>query len=70
MRRVCGSLACAIALFLAVAQPSMAGPKVSVSSKEYNADTVMQGKLEYVRHTFKLKNTGDEPLRIKRVRPG
>jgi hypothetical protein len=48
----------------------MAGPKVSVSSKEYNADTVMQGKLEYVRHTFKLKNTGDEPLRIKRVRPG
>ena len=68
MVRISGSAVLVVALLLAAVEPLSAGPKVSVSPKTFDADTVVQGKIEFVRHTFKLKNTGDEPLKIKKVR--
>jgi len=47
-----------------------AKPVIKVSSDVYDADTVIEGKRDEVSHSFVIRNTGDEPLTIKSVRPG
>ncbi len=49
---------------------TIAKPMVTVANEAYDAGTIVEGSRERVTHRFKLKNTGDEPLKILRVRPG
>lgn len=45
-----------------------AAPVISVDSVDVDAGTVFEGAGKSVKHTFTLKNTGDEPLIIQRIR--
>ncbi|MBN2038191.1 MAG: DUF1573 domain-containing protein [Chitinispirillaceae bacterium] len=47
-----------------------AGPKITFDTKAFNCDTAYEGKTEKVNAVFRMKNTGDAPLVIERVRPG
>ncbi|MBD3238962.1 MAG: DUF1573 domain-containing protein [Chitinivibrionales bacterium] len=47
-----------------------AKPIVKVDVKEYDAGTIPEGSKESITHEFTLRNTGDEPLKIIKVRPG
>lgn len=56
-----------LGLFAAVAG---AKPVITVDKKVFVADTVVEGTREAVTCVFRIKNTGDEVLQIKSVRPG
>lgn len=43
-------------------------PIIEVSEKEFDAGTIKEGVVKIVKHEFTIKNTGDEPLVIDRVR--
>lgn len=60
----------AVIAILLLCTAAAAKPAVKVDSKEYDAGTIIEGSREYVTHAFRLKNTGDEPLKIIKVRPG
>jgi len=45
-----------------------AAPMISVDSADVDAGTVYEGAGKKIKHTFILKNTGDEPLIIQKVR--
>ncbi len=45
-----------------------AAPMISVDSTDVDAGTVYEGAGKSVRHTFTIKNTGDEPLIIQKIR--
>ncbi len=47
-----------------------AGPVIEVDNAHINAGSIRKGERKIVRHMFKIKNTGDETLRISRVKPG
>ncbi len=44
------------------------GPKMVIGEKQFDAKQVKEGDI--IRHTFTVRNTGDQPLQIKRVQPG
>ena len=44
------------------------GPKMVVKEKLFDAQQVREG--EIIVHHFKVLNTGDSPLEIKKVKPG
>lgn len=44
------------------------GPKMVIEEKLFNAMQVKEG--DVIRHTFTVRNTGDQPLKIERVQPG
>lgn len=46
------------------------GAMISVDSADFSIGTVHEGNVGFVKHTFKIKNTGDSALVIKQVKPG
>jgi len=44
------------------------GPKMLIEETLFNAMQVKEG--DVIRHTFTVRNTGDQPLKIERVQPG
>jgi hypothetical protein len=56
-----------VTVFFAVA---FAAPKLQVDTADYDAGTIREGSIDKLRHTFVIRNTGDEPLRIEQVKPG
>ena len=54
---------------LAASQPAhAAGPRMVIEEKHFNFEEVNEGSV--VTHSFRVLNTGDEPLQIRKVRPG
>ena len=45
-----------------------AGPRMVIEQKSFDFKEVNEGSV--VAHSFKVRNTGDEPLQIRKVRPG
>lgn len=58
---------CAVPLLasLLLINPAFAAPELSVEEGSYNFGTVPQGKK--VQHSFRIKNSGDAPLQIKKL---
>ena len=54
--------------FNAIPAEKTTGPRILIEEKSFDAKEVMQGKM--IRHTFKVQNTGDQPLEINKVQPG
>lgn len=55
--------------FLAASQSGYAaGPRMVIDEKRFNFQEVNEGSV--ITHSFKVRNTGDEPLQIRKVRPG
>lgn len=50
--------------------PGLAAPVIQVDSADFDYGRVMKGSTRSISHVFKVRNSGDEPLRIRRVRPG
>jgi hypothetical protein len=44
------------------------GPKMILEKKSFDFKEVDEG--EKLKHTFKVRNVGDQPLEIKNVKPG
>lgn len=44
------------------------GPNMVVKEKSFDAQQVKEGQI--IVHNFKVLNTGDSPLEIKKVNPG
>ena len=44
------------------------GPRMVLEEKDFNAKQIKEG--EIIGHTFIVRNTGDQPLEIKKVNPG
>ena len=44
------------------------GPRILIEETLFDAKDVIQGKM--IQHTFKVQNTGDQPLEINKVKPG
>lgn len=49
---------------------SFAGPIISCDSQNVNIGSIREGTIKRIRHVFTIKNTGDAPLKIIRVKPG
>ena len=43
-------------------------PNIQVSEKEFDAGTIKEGVVKIIQHKFIIKNIGDEPLIIDKVR--
>lgn len=52
----------------AISAEETTGPRILIDEKSFDAKDVLQGKT--IRHTFKVQNTGDQPLEINKVQPG
>ena len=48
----------------------LAGPKIHVKNKHFDAGLIREGEKLSVKYAFKIKNTGNAPLKIKKVKPG
>jgi hypothetical protein len=70
MKRACLSLMLGVSTILVVCGATLAAPHIEVDSADFDAGTITEGSKEKVTHTFKLKNVGDEPVKIKSVKPG
>lgn len=46
-----------------------AAPEISVDSANFDMGIINEGSQTSVKHTFKIKNTGNETLKIDRVKP-
>ncbi|MBN1129405.1 MAG: DUF1573 domain-containing protein [Chitinispirillaceae bacterium] len=64
------AIAITAAMLFAAAVSPHAAPKIEFDTKVFRCDTIMEDKTEKISAVFKLKNTGDQPLRIESVRPG
>jgi len=47
-----------------------AAPEISVDNANFDAGVISEGSMKELRHTFIIKNIGDEILKIEKVRPG
>ena len=56
------------ALLVAPQAGHAAGPQMVIDEKYFDFKEVNEGSV--VAHSFKVRNTGDEPLQIRKVRPG
>jgi len=52
-----------------VAATLFAGPKISADKADVDLGAIMKKEMKDVNHTYILKNTGDAPLNIQRVKP-
>ena len=55
---------------LLVAFSLPAAPMISVDSANFDFGTIREGEQKSVKHTFKIKNSGDDTLVIDKVKPG
>ena len=46
----------------------MKGPKMVLKEKVFDYKEVIEG--EIIEHSFHIRNKGDQPLKIEKVRPG
>jgi len=63
----------ALVVFLGLSQAvsvASAKPIIKADVRMHDVGTIVQGEKDAVTYTFRLKNTGDEVLTIKKVRPG
>ena len=51
-----------------LAKENAKGPKIEFSNKTYKFNTVFEGTP--IEHTFVFFNRGDQPLEIKKIKPG
>jgi hypothetical protein len=63
------STVCGFMLVL-IATNLPAKPLISANKTVHEVDTVVEGTRDAVSYTFKIRNTGDEVLTIRAVRPG
>ena len=47
-----------------------AAPMISVDSANFDLGTVREGEKKSIKHTFTIKNSGTDTLRIEKVKPG
>jgi len=47
-----------------------AAPEISVDSADFNVGIINEGSRTSIKHSFKIKNIGNETLKISKVRPG
>lgn len=47
-----------------------AAPIIQCDSPNVDIGSIREGEIKRIRHIFKIKNIGDEPLIINRVKPG
>ena len=47
-----------------------AAPIIQCDTPNVNIGSIREGEIKQIRHIFRIKNTGDEPLIINRVKPG
>ena len=47
-----------------------ASPEISIDTATYDLGIIYAGKTASATHVFKVKNTGDDTLFIKEVKPG
>lgn len=52
----------------AVSAEKQTGPRISIEETSFDAKEVIEGKI--IQHTFRVINTGDQPLEINKVQPG
>ncbi len=62
-------LLCAAALLI-MSISAFSAPQIEVDSADFDVGSIKEGAKEKVSHTFIVRNTGDEPLKIEKVRPG
>ncbi|MBD3421005.1 MAG: DUF1573 domain-containing protein [Chitinivibrionales bacterium] len=60
----------AAAVLVAVSNLLFAAPMIEFDQKEVDLGTIKEGAKDKIKHTFTMKNTGDEVLKITKVRPG
>jgi hypothetical protein len=65
-----GLIAGALVACAGVSVPSFSSPAISVDSANFDLGLIRGGKVQSVKHAFKIKNTGDSVLVIKQVKPG
>jgi hypothetical protein len=61
-------LLCLMSICFAETPQEVKGPRLLIVEKSANLGDVQEGAV--LEHTFKVKNTGDQPLQIERVKPG
>ncbi|MBD3346550.1 MAG: DUF1573 domain-containing protein [Chitinivibrionales bacterium] len=47
-----------------------ATPMISVDSADFDVGEIREGSVDKIKHEFTIKNTGDEVLKIEKVKPG
>ena len=47
-----------------------AAPMVSVDSANFDMGVIRAGTKKEIKHAFVIKNTGDDTLKIEKVKPG
>jgi len=57
-----------VVTFTTVWAQTNTGPKMVIKEKIFDAQQVKEGQT--IEHHFKVLNTGDSPLEIKKVKPG
>ena len=69
MRRSCFAGVMLLLLFLtySIIQAGI-GPKMVIESEVFNFGEIWEGQI--IEQPFKVRNTGDQPLEIKRINPG
>jgi hypothetical protein len=60
---------CVVVLF-AFSLPVAGAAKIKVDSAHFDMGTIREGEKKSISHTFLIKNTGDDTLRIQKVKPG
>jgi hypothetical protein len=63
-------IAGALVALAGVSAQSFSSPAISVDSANFDLGMIHSGKVQSVKHAFKIKNTGDSVLVIKQVKPG
>ena len=58
-----------ITVFVSILRIS-AQPIIQVDSPDVNLGSIKMGTVDKIEYEFKIKNTGDQPLIINRVKPG
>lgn len=59
-----------ILLLLSITLSLLSSPMIEVDSANANLGNFREGEFKKVIHTYVIKNIGDEPLIITRVKPG
>ncbi|MBD3315501.1 MAG: DUF1573 domain-containing protein [Chitinivibrionales bacterium] len=70
MKKSCFSLCLSLLIALMMGGPALAAPAIEVDSAKFDIGKIKEGTKEKVTHTFKLKNTGNDTVTIKSVKPG
>ncbi len=67
----CISVVLLVGISLLFAQPTTSkGPLIEVDSVKVNLGKIKKEEVKLLKHVFIVRNSGDEPLKITRVKPG